>query len=239
LPNPAVGVDLAIHAEQFTENMEEKMSSMTAIPPTAKGESESLSFEKFAGLSGLLAGVVHFLYAVAFVIISRNNPELGGLLNALFLLLAGLLSMTALVGAYHRLRETDGAFALYALLLGSVAQLGAAIHGGYDLANVINPPTSPNLDLPSQVDPRGLLTFGVMSLALLVFAWLMGRGREFPQGLSYWGYVLAILLIVIYLARLIILDPANPVLLWPVLVSGFVVNPGWYLWLGLTLWRRK
>ncbi len=215
------------------------MSSTSAMTSTGREEMVSLSFEKFAGMIAILAAIIHFLYAVAFVVISRSNPELGGLLSALFLLLAGLLSMTALTGAYFRLRETDGAFALWVLLLTSISTLGMAVHSGYDLANVINPPNAPNLNLPSQVDPRGLLTFGVMGLALLVIAWLMGRGQEFPKGLSYWGYVLAILLIIIYLARLIILDPANPVLLWPVLVSGFVVNPGWYLWLGLTLWQRK
>jgi hypothetical protein len=50
-----------------------------------------------------------------------------------------------------------------------VAALGAAIHGGYDLANLINLPASAAAlpDLPSQVDPRGLLTFGVMGLGLL------------------------------------------------------------------------
>jgi hypothetical protein len=199
----------------------------------------TLSFEKFAGTAAILAGLVHFLYAVAFVIISRSAPGVGALFSALFLLVAGLLSLTALTGAYQRLSRIDAAFALYALILGSVAQLGAAIHGGYDLANLINPPALVSADLPSQIDPRGLLTFGVMSLALFVIAGLMGRRKTFAKGLGYLGYALATLLLIIYLARLIILDPANPVLLLPVLVSGFVVNPAWYIWLGVVLWRRQ
>jgi hypothetical protein len=190
-------------------------------------------------MAAIVAGVVHFLYAVAFVIISRSAPETGVLLSAIFLLLGGLLSMTALNGAYQRLRGVDSGFALWALLLTSIGTIGMAIHGGYDLANILNPPASPNPDLPSQIDPRGLLTFGVMGLALLVIAWLMGRTEEFPQGLSYLGYALAILFIVIYLARLIILDPGNPILLWPVLAAGFVVHPAWYIWLGLALQRGK
>lgn len=214
------------------------MSSMSVRSTTAGESVESVSFERFAGMAAVLAGIVHFLYAVAFVIISRSAPGLGVFLSALFLLLAGLLSMTALTGAYHRLRQVDAAFALWALLLTSVGTLGMAIHGGYDLANVLNPPDSPNLALPSQIDPRGLLTFGVMGMALFVIAWLMGRSEQFPKGLAYLGYLLAVLLVVIYLARLIILDPANPVLLVPVLISGFVVNPAWYIWLGLTLWRK-
>lgn len=213
------------------------MSSMTTMPTMVR--ESTLSFEKFAGTAAILAGLVHFLYAVAFVIISRSAPGVGALFSALFLLVAGLLSLTALTGAYQRLCRTDAAFALYALILGSVAQLGAAIHGGYDLANLINPPALVSADLPSQIDPRGLLTFGVMSLALFVIAGLMGRGKTFAKGLGYLGYALATLLLIIYLARLIILDPANPVLLLPVLVSGFVVNPAWYIWLGVVLWRRQ
>ena len=48
---------------------------------------------------------------------------------------------------------------------------------------------------------------------------------------------MAALLVIIYLARLIILSPASPLLLGPVLLAGFVVNPLWYIWLGVTLWR--
>lgn len=214
------------------------MSSMSAARGTAE---TSVSFEKLAGMLAILAGVVHFLYAAAFVFISRSAPETGALLSAIFLLVGGLLSMTALNGAYQRLQTTHAAFALYALLLTSVGTLGAAIHGGYDLANLLNPPASASAmaDLPSQIDPRGFLTFGVMGIGLLVIAWLMGRSEQFPQGLSYLGYALAILFIIIYLARLIILDPGNPLLLWPVLVTGFVVHPAWYIWLGLSLQRGK
>jgi hypothetical protein len=147
--------------------------------------------------------------------------------------------MLALNGAYQRLQTSDPAFALYALLLTSLGTMGAAIHGGYDLANLLNPPASAPADLPSQIDPRGLLTFGVVGIGLLVMAWLMGRSEEFPAGLRYLGYALAILFIIIYLARLIILDPGNPILLWSVLAAGFVVHPAWYIWLGLSLQRGK
>lgn len=210
---------------------------MTTVSMDVNKTSESVSFEQFAGVCSIFAGVVHFLYAVAFVVISRSAPELGALLSALFLLLAGLLSLTAFAGIYQRLRDTEAGFAMWALLLSSLGTLGAAIHGGYDLANSLNPMTGYASNLPSQIDPRGLLTFGIVGVSVFVFAWLMGCQGQFPKGLVFAGYLLAALLIVIYLARLIILDPANPVLLVPVLVTGFVVNPGWYVWLGLNLRR--
>lgn len=209
------------------------MSLMTASTSVKQG----ISFEKLAGICAILAGVVHFLYALAFVVISRSAPETGTFLSALFLLLGGLLSLTAMNGAYQRLKYSEAAFAMYALLLTSLGTLGAAIHGGYDLANILTPAAQANADLPSQIDPRGLLTFGVMGLGLLVVAWLMSRSEQFPTSLAYVGYALAILFIIIYLARLIILDPGNPILLWPVLLAGFVVQPAWYIWLGLSLQR--
>jgi hypothetical protein len=212
---------------------------------TTKEGSQTSSFERFAGLCTILAGVVNFLYAISFVVIARSAPALGGLLSALFLLLSGLLITTTLTALYYRLRGVDTVFALWVLLLGFIGTLGAAIHGGYDLANAINRPSAVNADLaaalaslPSQVDPRGLTTFGIMGIALLVIAWLMRRSNEFPTNLTYLGYLLGILFIILYLARLIILDPANPLLLVPVLVTGFIVNPAWYIWLGLTLRRR-
>lgn len=208
----------------------------------AEGEGYSPSFEAFAGTCTILAGIINFLYAVAFVIIARSAPTLGGFLTSLFLLLSSLLVTTMVVALYCRLRHVDAAFALWALLLGLVGALGAAIHGGYDLANVINPPAAGELTaalatVPSQIDPRGLTTFGIMGIAILVFTWLMNRDQRFPTNLRYLGYLFGSLFIILYLARLIVFNPANPLLLVPVLVTGFLVNPVWHIWLGLTLRR--
>jgi hypothetical protein len=171
------------------------------------------------------------LYAVAFVIL--RSPSL----SAVFLLGTGLLASAAIVGVYGRLRETDESFALWGLFLGVAGALGSAIHAGYDLANVLNPPATANLDLPSQIDPRGLLTFGVAGLGLWVVSWLILHGGQLPRGLGYLGYLTAALLIVIYLARLIVLDASSPLVLVPALLAGFLVSPAWYVWLGVTLWR--
>ncbi len=192
------------------------------------------SFEKFAGACAILAGVGGFLYAVAFIILRS------ALFSSLFLMLIGLLSTAALVALYRRLQGTDEAFALWAVILGLAGALGTAIHGGYDLAININPPQ--NLPsglgaLPSEVDPRGLLAFGVAGVALFFFSWLITRGAQFPKGLGYLGYLAAVLLVLLYLGRLIVLDPTNPIILVPALLNGFIVDPAWYIWLGLGLWR--
>jgi hypothetical protein len=193
----------------------------------------STSFEKFAGVCAILAGATGFLYAVAFVVLQDT------LLSGLFLMLGGLLSTAALAAVYDRLRETDAAFALWALLLGIAGALGSAVHGGYDLANSINPPPSLSADLPNQVDPRGLLTFGIASVALFVVAWLILRGGQFPRGLGYLAYLSAVLLVALYLGRLIILEPTSPVILVPALLNGFLINPIFYVLLGLALRRGR
>jgi hypothetical protein len=195
--------------------------------------------DRFGGWCAILAAIGGLLYAFAFVVISRSDPLLGGRLSAMFLALNGLLAAGVMATLYERLRATYTTAALWALLLGGAGALGATIHGGYDLANAINPPASLNADLPNAVDPRGLLTFGVSGLALLVFAWLMRRDQRSPKGLVYLGFLLAALLVFIYLARLVVLTPASPILLIPVLLAGFVVNPAWYLWLGIVLLRDR
>jgi hypothetical protein len=200
---------------------------------------KATAFERFAGTCAILAGISGFLYSASFIVIAQRAPATGGLLSALFLVLSGLLAAVALVGLYQRLHAAEPGFALLALGLGLAGALGAAVHGGYDLSNAINPPlenAAAAANLPSQIDPRGMLTFGITGLALFFFAWLMGQGG-FSRGLSLLGYVLSILLVVIYLARLIVQQPTNPVLLVPVLLVGFILNPVWYVWLGLSLWQ--
>ncbi len=202
-------------------------------------------FERFGGLSAFVAGLGGLAYSISFVILSKSAPQVSSVLTPLFLMLGGLLTTAVLAALYGRLRETEALFALWALLLGIGAALGTAAHGGYDLANAINPPAvsadfnSGLSALPSQVDPRGLFTFGIAGLALLTLSWLITRGNLFPRALGYLGYLSAVLLIIIYLGRLIILDPKNPFLLGSAALEGFLVNPIWYLWLGLVLWRGQ
>ena len=190
-----------------------------------------LAFERFAGACGIMAGLVGFSYALAFVVFRSQT------FSALFLMLGGLLSSAVLVALYERVRHVDHAFALWALVLSGVGALGATIHGGYDLANAVHAlPASP-LHPPSEIDPRGLLTFGLSGVGLFVNAWLIGRGTQLPTGLSYVGYASALLSVALYLGRLIVLTPASPIILVPALLEGFLVNPAWYVWLGLSLWR--
>ena len=121
-------------------------------------------------------------------------------------------------------------------MFGIAASLAATLHGGYDLANAINPPDQ-TTTLPSPVDPRGLGTFGLSGISVLAFSFLILRDASLPRGLGYLGYVSGVLLVLIYLGRLIILSASNPLVLGPAAIEGFIVNPAWYIWLGLALRR--
>ena len=190
------------------------------------------SFGTLASVSAVLASVFGLLYSVAFVVLKSD------VLSALFLLLGGLAMIVVLTGLYHLNRDSDVSFALLAFALSVGAAAGSLIHGGYDLSNALHPPASLNADLPSPIDPRGLLTFGIAGIGVLLWSWLMTRNPAFPAGLRYLGYLSALLMIVLYLGRLIILQATSPAILIPAALEGFVINPAWYLWLGLGPLRR-
>lgn len=194
------------------------------------------SFDRTAGLAAIAAGIIGLVYSVAFVVL--QNP----LLYSLCLMLGGLLSVVALVALFERLGEVDSSLALLGLILGAVSALGATIHGAYDLANVLNPPgevPAALAGLPNQVDPRGVLTFGVAGLALLVAGLLMRRSSGFGRGFTALTFALAALLVIVYLGRLIVLTPSSPLVLLPAALTGFVLNPLWYVLLGLNLRRSQ
>jgi hypothetical protein len=194
------------------------------------------SFQRTAGLAAILAALVGLLYAVAFVVLQN------ALLSSLCLMVGGLLSLVVMVALFERLGEADAQAAMLGLMLAAVAALGATIHGGYDLANVLHPPADLPAGvaaLPSPIDPRGLLTFGVAGLAVLIAGGLMRRHPRFSPGFAALTFVLGGLLIGVYLGRLIVLTPASPLVLLPAALTGFVVNPLWYLALGLSLRRSE
>ena len=219
---------------------------MSSRAPTATAtDAATASYERFAGICAVLAVIGGLLYSVAFVILKQVT------LYSVILLTGGLLSIVVFVALYNRFRASDPSFAMLGFAFGLAAGIGSAVHGAYDLANALHPEAAPSVlasdkvtadtlaSLPNSVDPRGLLTFGVSGLAFLIFAWLISRSGSLPRGLGYLGYLLGLLLVEIFLARLIILDPKNPIVLYPAAATGLLISPLWYLWLGISLLRSR
>jgi hypothetical protein len=96
-----------------------------------------------------------------------------------------------------------------------------------------------NADLPNPVDPRGLLTFGLAGVALLVLGLLIARSAALPRRLGYLACLNGALLVLLYLGRLLIVDPANLLVVIPALLTGFLLNPLWYGWLGVWFLRAR
>ena len=190
-------------------------------------------FQRTASSCATLAALAGWWYAIAFVIV--RSPGM----SALALMVGGLLPVVAVVGLYERVRAVQPSVALLALLVIGAGLLGTIVHGGYELAVVLHPPAVA-LDpaAANPVDPRGLLAFGATGVGVALFSWLIHESAELPRGLAIVGYVSALLSVILYLARLVVFDPTHPLVLGPALVEGFVVNPVWYLWLGVALRRE-
>jgi hypothetical protein len=200
----------------------------------------SRTYERFAGACAVLVALGGVGYAIAFVFTVRTAPRGADYASALFLVGGGLVSTVVMIALYQRLRVTDPSFALLGLLLGTAGALGSSIHGGFDLALQVKRPAASVTSFPANfVDPRGLLTFGFTALALLVIAWLIVRGALLPRPLGYLAVAGGALLLIVYLGRLIVLNPKSPVLLTAAVLSGFIVSPLWFLWVGSILWRGQ
>jgi hypothetical protein len=196
-------------------------------------------FTRFGALCALAAGLTGLGYSISFSLYLHSPSRGSAYADSLLLLLGGLVSTAAFTAVYERLRRTDAAFALWGLVLALVGAFGAALHGAYDLANLANPPASIPTDLPSPVDPRGLATFALTGLALAVAGVLILRGGLLPRGLGYLAFLSAALLVFVYVGRLVILNPKSPGLLTAAVVVGYLVNPVWFVWLGLALRRPR
>jgi hypothetical protein len=197
----------------------------------------TLSYDRFAGLAALGVAAGGLAYSIAFTVSLENDARFWLYVQALALLAGGVLATAVFVGLYERLRAAGAAYALWALVLGLVGAFGSTLHGGHDLANLANEPEIATSG-PSYVDPRGLGTFALTGIAILVFSLLGLHAGMLARGLVYLGVLAAALLIWVYVGRLVILDPKSAGVLPFAVVLGFVVNPAWYACLGLWLRRR-
>lgn len=194
------------------------------------------SYQRLGGATAYAVAAGGVAYSVAFVAGLKGGSRAALTASFVLLLVGGLLSTVVVVAMYQRLRDADAGLALLGMLLATVGVLGSAIHGGYNLALVLHPPADPT-SLPNAIDPRGLLTFGVAGLGLLVLSRLIRGSGVLPRGLGSLGTALGILMILTYLGRLVILDPNNPALLGTAAVTGLAAHPWFFVWLGRSLRR--
>ncbi len=203
------------------------------------GSTTQLSFERFAALCAAAVGALGVGYSIAFLVFLHDSSRGAAYANAILLLAGGLLATSTFVAVYQRVRSTDEGLALWGLIFALVGSFGAALHGAYDLANLVNPPASLASDLPNATDPRGLATFGLTAVGVAVTGVLALRGGRLPRRLGYLTFLSGALLVFVYAGRLVILNPKSPGLLAAAVLVGFVVNPILFVWLGAVLWGPR
>jgi len=208
---------------------------------TASIAKSSPAFLRFAGVCGIVTAISSLLYAVFFLLVKGPAHDL---LPPLLLGVGGLLALAVLTALYGLVRDADPLFALWALALGLglLGQLGALIHGVHDLALVLilAPADAPDLSkLPNQLDPRGLLAFGLTGVSTFILSWLVLRSGALPRGLGYLGCVLGVLLVALFLGNLFTNDPSSLFVLVPGSLASLIANPVWLLWLGVSLLRLR
>jgi hypothetical protein len=190
-------------------------------------------FRPFAANIAWAAAIGGIAYGLFFVIIGNRGAA------AALLMVGGILTALLLSGLARSVEAVHEAGARWAVLIGTIGAVGSAIHGGYDLANVIHPPDTNVLslaDFPNPVDPRGLATFGLVGMSFLIVATLMARSDRYPRGLARVGQTLGVVMMIIYLGRLVILDPTNPIVR-VALAAGVLSNTVFLAWLG-NAWRK-
>jgi hypothetical protein len=201
---------------------------------SARPVADAMTFDRFAGVSAIIAGLSSVLYAVFFLLV---KGPLNTYLPPIFLAVGGFLALAPLIAVYQRVRREDEGFALWALLLAAVGYLGTAAHAIFSLAAVM----PKRIDIGSAkdlnpADPRGFLAFFVTGVAVLVFAWLIQRSSAFPVELAYVGYVLGVAVILLFLGNLVTgTNTSSLLILIPGAVASLLATPAWNLWLGLRL----
>jgi hypothetical protein len=193
---------------------------------------KQVSFAKIAGWSAIGTAAGGIAYAIAFVIFLHDGARAAKITNSALLLLGGVGTAVVLVALYQLLRDHDHAWALGGLLVGIAGSFASSLHGGTDLALAVRHLHETNV---RQTDPRGLATFAFVAASVAVFSWLMRRDPRFSPVLSTLGLIAAAGLMFLYLGRIGLYDPNRPILLALLVLMGFVINPAWYVWVGLRL----
>ena len=193
-------------------------------------------FDRFAGLCSVAVAFGALVFAAIFAVIvggsSQGKPFFALLLGGAF------LTIPVLIAIYRRLRETDEAFALTALVLGMLGALGGILHGGYELG-ALQTPSAPTYYPGPEAVTKGVLRYGSAGLALFLVGWLIVRGGRLPRPLGFVGMFGGALLVLIYFGRLYdFITPASHTSLIPPFLYGFIVHPIFYGALGLILWRE-
>jgi hypothetical protein len=185
-------------------------------------------FQRFAGWCAVSAAALGVSFTATFAAYVREGYHWAQWASSIALMLVGVVTVPVLLALHERLRDAEPQFSVLGLVTGIAGALGATVHGAYDVAVLTKPPGTAT-DFPNQVDPRGFATFALAAAALAIFGWLALRSEELPRRVGQLALATSALLLVVYLGRLITLDPNTNVIKASALLVGLVVSPAFYV----------
>jgi hypothetical protein len=221
------------------------------------------TFVRWGGLAAIGVGLCSLLYGVLYITLVVFGPKLDpaaslvsfGVQSTNFLMaLGGLLAFAAVIAIFQRLRGTSEAWARLALWLGMFGALLSALHGWSDLignptlADAFNQGDASKAaatliaNLPSTVDPRGVGTFGLTGLFVLIIGLLLYRTEGMPRRLAYVALISSLLLGLTFLGTVAYASGLGIALArYLFLVAGplqtVIAGPLFYAWIGIILRR--
>lgn len=195
------------------------------------------SYRRFAGLAAVATALAGIVFTVTFAVAVREGEHWAQPASAIALIVGGIVAIPVAIALAEQLGRHEPQFAKVGLALALIADAGAVLHGAWDTAVLAHPVG--RVDVPSYTDPRGFATFALTAGAFAVFGWLVLRQTEIPRVVGQLALLAAVLLLVVYFGRLIVLNPKRPVIKWVAVVAGLAVNPAFYLAYARSLLRRR
>jgi len=186
------------------------------------------TFRRIAAAAAALAAAGSVLFTITFGLYVRESYRWALWTSTITRLVTGILLVVVFVALHALVRGHEPELALVALGVGVVGALASVLHGAYDLADLVKP-QHVRSDLPSEVDPRGFATFALIGLGILLFGWLARRAAALPGAVTVLGLVAGVLLVIVWLGRMIALDPNDDVIRVAALAAGLVAVPGFEL----------
>jgi len=193
------------------------------------------SFQQFGGYSAILVGILSLVYAVFYLVVSRQNPSLGVNASWIVLALSGIFSSAAYVALYQLTQDAAPGAALWALALGAAASLATLLHGAYESTLIktiaeAGPAQQAALAVlqqaPSQVDPAGIMAFFITGVVSLIFNYLIVNQGVLPKALGTLGIVNGFVASANHLQILILISGG---------LTSVILGPIWWIWLGIKL----
>ncbi|MBX3084156.1 MAG: DUF4386 family protein [Anaerolineae bacterium] len=221
------------------------------------------TFKQWGGLAVIIVGVCSLLYGllyVALIVLPGAKPptealtSFGTQCTNLLLAASGIFGIVASVAIFERLRLVNEGWARAALWLGVIGAVLGGLHGWYDfvrnpiLAQLYADPATASVStvvgsLPSSIDPRGLGTFGLTGLSILIISQLIYQAESLPKRLGAVAQISSALLGLIFLGTVLWADGTGPafaryLFLIPGPLQAIVVGPLYYIWFGSLLRRN-